>query len=188
MGISLKEDEIVCTENPAHFSINKHSYYVVNNTKVSGVATIAQNSNVQTFDIPIYSKFGCTYYGVFEITLKQNPNGGGSSIYSTAAQMTVETQTGWHGSGYVPTIARANVDWATYSGTFAAMIYNNGTIGISGEYPTSMNTAQSGNQSTYWSSNGIFLRLKLTNGFNSTFRGHNQIQIIAKCCGQWGMK
>ena len=190
MSMQLKPDEIVCNQNKAHFSINRHSYYVVSNSNATPspvTVTRAANSSTETYDILLAGSgntlSNASYYGVFELTLKQNPNGGGSTLYSTAAQMTVETQTGWHGSGYTPTIARANVDWQTYSGTMSAMIYNDGTTGVAGEYATSLNTTQAGGGSMFWSSAGIFLRIKLVGGFNTTYRGHQQLQIIAKCCG-----
>ena len=64
------------------------------------------------------------------------------------------------------------------------MIYSNGTVGTAGEYQTSLNTAQSGGAgaSTGWGSTGFFLRIKQTNGFNTSYRGHHQIQVIGKCC------
>lgn len=190
MSMQLKPDEIVCNQNKAHFSINRHSYYVVSNSNATPspvTITRAANSNTETFDILLAGTgddlSNASYYGVFEITLKQNPNGGGSHLYSTAAQMTVETTTGWHGSGYTPTIAKSTVDWQTYTGTISAVIYNNGTSGTAGEYTTSLSTSQAGNSSMFWASAGIFLRVKLVGGFNTTHRGHRQLQIVAKCCG-----
>ena len=106
-----------------------------------------------------------------------------SGAYRTIATGYVALSTTWHGNGYTPLISSDTVVYNGSSGTINAFIYHNASTsggGITGEYETSLSTAQAGSgRSLFWGSSGITLRFRLTGGFNSTYPGVKNLTITA---------
>ena len=140
------------------------------------VATIGPTSTsggVSTYDIYLPDYFSVTDAMDLEIYVHSNPNGGGSGSYRQTKHITAHCLTSWYGSGYTPFLEWDSVN-DYYGMGFDAVLYH---VPTNTEFVNQLNSTAGANQSWFWSSAGIKLRIKVS-GFNATYPGSQSLGLI----------
>ena len=140
------------------------------------VATIGPTSTsggVAIYDIYLPSYFSVTDAMDLEIYVHSNPNGGGSHAYRQTRHITAHCLTSWYGSGYTPFLEWDSVN-DYYSMGLDVVIYH---VATNTEFASMLNSTAGANQSWFWSSAGIKLRIKAS-GFNAAYPGSQSLGLI----------
>ena len=123
------------------------------------------------YDIPIGDAFQDAHAACLDVYAVVNPNAAGSGVYRNCNHSKVILSTGWNGSGYTPYVDPTSTLIARNGSSMDIVprIYLDGTGSmVAGEYSTLVSYSGAGNNSIYWNTAGVYLRIKF-NGFNTGF-------------------
>jgi len=140
---------------------------------VATIGPTSTSSGVSIYDIYLPDYFSVTDAMDLEIYVHSNPNGGGSGSYRQTKHITAHCLTSWYGSGYTPFLEWDSVN-DYYGMGFDAVLYH---VPTNSEFVNQLNSTAGANQSWFWSSVGIKLRIKVS-GFNATYPGSQSLGLI----------
>jgi hypothetical protein len=137
------------------------------------ISPTSASNGTAIYDIYLPNYFTVTDAMDLELYVHSNPNGGGSGSYRQTKHITAHCLTQWHGSGYTPFLEWDSVN--DYMGLgFDCVIF----FQPSGqEFTTQVTSTAANNSSYFWSTPGVYLRVKVS-GFNSSYSGVQSLGLI----------
>jgi hypothetical protein len=139
----------------------------------ASISPTSTSSGVAIYDIHLPDYFAVADAQQLEIYVHSNPNGGGSGSYRQVKHITANCMMSWNGAAYTPLLEYDSVN--DYMGMgFDCVIFFQPT---GQEFANSVPSTATGSAHYFWTSTGVYLRVKVS-GFNASYPGIQSLGLI----------